>query len=372
MESQLNAESIDYSIWANLYSSVLYNLGFYKNALNFVTKAINNFQTIYSEDTLNQYLLNLQLNQLSIKSYLSTNFNETRKEFLKFIALASSLKDKRLLVKANYEYASFLISAGQRRASLPYSKIAYNIQKELTPFDYNIYAITSQTLMSSNDSNPNNFLTRKREERFNKSVLLKNIENEDYYSAAFIYLNSSVSQLNQGNNSEALHSINKALDLLQQHGYDDKLLALSYLKKWGIEEAIGRNITSKYYLNKAKDIMVGMYGTGSYELSKFYQGLIYDLITAKNYLEAKKYVNINNQIISGLTQGNANIFTLNTAFLNVCASVNDNFTDTLIQYTNFRKICESVLGHESEILFEMNLFLKSNNLSKVYKFYENK
>ena len=342
IEKQINTNSIDYSIWANLYSISLFNVGFYKSAIGHINTAITCFETNYSQENWNIYLLNLQLNQLSIKSALSQNFEASRMEFLKFIALATSSKNKNLLIKAYNEYASFLLSSSQKRASIPYSKIAYKMQKEIVPFDYNLYTCSAQTIISSQDSS--NFFARKRAEKFCNSVLTKNLEMNDHYSEAFMYVNKANKLLLDNKYNDSLQTINKAIDVLKQNGYEDKLLATAYIKKWKINEYLGRTIISKGYLYKANEIMSRYYGTGSFELSKFYQSLILEYVSKNNTEEAKKYVSLNNQVVSGLTHNQPNIFTLQNAFVNVCSSLNDNFTDLLVNYTTFRKINDIVMG----------------------------
>ena len=327
IENKINSDSVDYSIWASLYSNVLFNQGFYKNAIKVVSKAIKNFQNIYHEDVNNTFLLNLQLNHLTIKSNLTSNFDESRKEFLKFMAVVSTLNDKRLIAKVNSEYAAFLISAGQKRASLPYSKIAFQTQKEIIPFDYNLYASSSQTLISSYDSaSSNNYFERKRVSSFYQSVLKTSLENNDNYSAGYIYINNAANMLNELKYNESLINIDKAIEILEKNGFEDKLLATAYLKKWHIQESIGRTITSKHYLSRAKDIMTTNYGNGSYDLSKFYQMIIMDLIFLNHIEEAKQYAVINNQVVTGLSthSGAANSFT-NDALLLALFKLIDSF-----------------------------------------------
>lgn len=164
--------------------------------------------------------------------------------------------------------------------------------------------------------------------------------------------------------------INQSIDILLDNGiHQSRWLARYYIEKWLLFDKIGREDIAGYYEKEALKIIDETYTKNSVEILKFNMLIIIELASIQDVKKCNEYYTRNISLMKIHKFKKVNIFTLLNRYAIVILSVlnKESIPDIIAKYQEFYFQHKILFGKESELLFELNYFLDSMQMSIIFK-----
>jgi len=298
-EIKHSENKLDYAKFLNLRGLIYYENGYNSKAISNFSLATINFKEL-SQDPFDPFLINNRFDEIVGTCLFSNNLEKLKIEILELISMSQLLNNDYLIIKGFISLANIYTQAGNFRQGYYIAKYAWDFAKKKNfHSDFLIgkliylYMINIQFVKNTvwkddvfkkinsenNDLIKNKFKDLEEELKLNINInkdskednknnnnkqeeKLTNVFQHPIHISQSLYFCSDYFY-RQRNLYKSLFLLERAIETLEKHNYQDIHLVLYYIKKWVILNDMGRESVAEHLVEYSQKLINLIYSSDS-------------------------------------------------------------------------------------------------------------